>query len=79
MVSEALVAAIKQVPAVVAVSVAVEEELDKVQVAVPPVTTAYVTAPVPEPDDPVVKVGVAVNAVPVEAAEVVVAEIVKVA
>jgi len=40
LVSEALVAAIKQVPAAVAVSVAEEEELDKVHVAVPPVTTA---------------------------------------
>ncbi len=40
MLSDALVAAIKQVPAVVAVRVAEEEELDKVHVAVPPVTTA---------------------------------------
>jgi len=74
-----LVAAIKQVPAVVAVSVAVAEELDKVHVAVPPITTAYVTAPVPEPEVLVVKLGVAVYAVPVEAADVVVAEMVKVA
>ena len=79
MASDALVAAIKQVPAVVAVSVAVAEELDKVHVAVPPVTIAYVTAPVPEPEVLVVKLGVAVYAVPVEAAEVVVAEMVNVA
>jgi hypothetical protein len=63
----------------VAVSVAEEEELDKVQVAVPPVTIAYVTAPVPEPEVLVVKLGVAVYAVPVEAAEVVVAAMVNVA
>jgi hypothetical protein len=77
--SEALVAAIKHVPAEEAVRVAVAEELDKVQVAVPPVTIAYVTAPLPEPEVLVVKLGLAVYALPLYVALMVVALILRVA
>ena len=54
----------RQVPAEVAVNVASAAEELKVQVAVPPVTIEYVTAPVPEPVDPVLNEGSAVYAVP---------------
>ena len=58
-------AAIKQVPTEVAVRVALAAELERAHpCAVPPVTIAYVTAPLPEP--PLfAKVGTAVNVFPV--------------